>query len=224
MDIRRNFRNPPACKSDGFAVVVLKGLGAELEHQEGETLTDVVVKLSRDPRKFLFLSFDQLAVHRGKRVPRFHRRLLADEPSVLLFRSFPFRDDGRQCESGHRQHDEENVEEHRVERNGVFPAKGPKPSAVNTVASAAVQNTVSVAPPTPKPMAPHITNGSTANARMPFRIAETCQSPKMTKQATVSSVTSVANSKARARDGTCHTNGVNVIGVTSSTPVLSPSQ
>src|SRR5687767_7366426 len=116
MDIGSDFRDA-GLKLDGGALVVR--LRAELQHQQGETLADVVMKLSGDSRAFMFPGVDQLAVHRGKRVARLHARLFAQGPSVLLFRSFTLRDDGRQRKPGNREDDEKDVEEHRVDERRV---------------------------------------------------------------------------------------------------------
>ena len=109
--------------------------------------------------------------------------------------------------------------------NGEFCAKGPNANAVLTVAMVATRSVDSVAPLTPKRMAAHMTNGSTAKDRKRRLGWIVVRLPKMSKDASESSNRSTPSSAMRAHGRILRRSGkVKTRGVTSNTPVASPSQ
>ncbi len=109
--------------------------------------------------------------------------------------------------------------------NGVLPANGPRPSAVDSVAMVAIMNTDIAAPAMPKSIAAHMTSGRTANARTWSRTGMSGRSPKTTRHAVTQIATSATSSTVRWRERPVNSVGsVNASGVTRRTPVLSPSQ
>ena len=109
--------------------------------------------------------------------------------------------------------------------SGVLVAKGPEPNAVSIVAINAIKRVAKPAPLTPKRIAAPITNGRTANAKMCNRIGIRGRSPKMMKHTTVSRNKPATNSGIRNQERILSKSGnVNMTGVISNTPVLSPSQ